>query len=174
MTVSVSTVLSSYASTAVARAVQIKSQTASDASGAATGESKATISAQALLKSTQAASIPASTMSRSLHANPDKASVSDFVQLLATNHDDALVSVGATPNDPAHYLNTGEVVTPESTASFNLRSQQVLAGRTSLYNQEVAKGTNPADIYDKMVSYMKALPADGFKSQVSGWGSLTG
>ncbi|PWC14877.1 hypothetical protein B4923_02190 [Brenneria roseae subsp. americana] len=99
-------------------------------------------------------------MSEFLHNKSDKDEVANVVKTLATTSDYELCSIANSP-DGIHgvtYSSTGQPVTSASSAAFNELSVSVLAGRTAIYNEETAKGTDPADIFDKIVSYMNTQP----------------
>jgi hypothetical protein len=53
---------------------------------------------------------------------------------------------------PAKYAATGEPVTPERDAFYRRQAEGVQAASLSLYHQERAKGTDAADIFDKLIA----------------------
>jgi hypothetical protein len=61
---------------------------------------------------------------------------------------------------PMRYSATGEVVTPESEARYKKLAATHGAASLSLYNTEMAKGTDPADIFDKLIALVDAQPED--------------
>ena len=65
------------------------------------------------------------------------------------------------------YAATGEPVTAESEARFKEYAQQLRAASLALYNEERAKGTSSADIFDKLVALGDAQSAD-FRAMM-GW-----
>jgi hypothetical protein len=70
------------------------------------------------------------------------------------------------------YSNTGEIVTPESEARYRQVGEGLQAASLKLYNEEKAKGTAPADIYDKLVALGDEQPAD--LRTVINWATQTG
>lgn len=56
------------------------------------------------------------------------------------------------------YSGSGEPVTSESQAYFNATEASFRQERMHIYESEKAKGTPPADIYDKLVSAMDQQP----------------
>ncbi|MCG8157261.1 hypothetical protein JMY81_15490 [Brenneria goodwinii] len=110
--------------------------------------------------SSEKSSSYSATMSELLHNKSNKDEVANVVKTLATTSDDELVAIHDNP-DGSYYLtysSTGQPVTSASSASFKEFSASALAGRTAIYNEEIAKGTDPADIFDKIVSYMNTQP----------------
>jgi len=67
---------------------------------------------------------------------------------------------------PMRYSATGEVVTPESEARYKKLAATHGAASLSLYNAENAKGTDPADIFDKLIALVDAQPQD-FRSFIN-------
>ena len=61
---------------------------------------------------------------------------------------------------PLKYTATGEPVTPESEARFNAYARAYKAASLALYNEERAKGTSSADIFDKLIALGDAQPAE--------------
>ena len=61
---------------------------------------------------------------------------------------------------PTRYTATGEVVTPQSEARYRKLADAHKAASLSLYNAEIAKGTDPADIFDKLIALVDAQPED--------------
>ena len=53
---------------------------------------------------------------------------------------------------PYRYAATGEVWTPARDAHYAKLAQGLQAASSALYDQELAKGTDPADIIDKLVA----------------------
>jgi hypothetical protein len=53
---------------------------------------------------------------------------------------------------PLRYSYTGEIVTPESEARYQQLGKDLQTASLSLYNKEKAKGTDPADIFDKLIA----------------------
>jgi hypothetical protein len=60
----------------------------------------------------------------------------------------------------AAFMATGEPYTPEFEAKFKARAAEVREQRIALYESEKAKGTPPADIFDKLQAFFEALPKD--------------
>jgi hypothetical protein len=58
------------------------------------------------------------------------------------------------------YSATGEPVTPESEARFNEYARSYKAASLALYNEERAKGTSSADIFDKLIALGDAQPSE--------------
>ncbi|WP_136156692.1 hypothetical protein [Brenneria roseae] len=110
--------------------------------------------------SSEKSSSYSATMSEHLHNKSDKDGVANIVKTLATTSDYELISIHDRPDGSFYttYYSTGQLVTSTSSASFKEISASALAGRTAIYNEETAKGTNPADIFDKIVSYMNTQP----------------
>jgi len=71
------------------------------------------------------------------------------------DHTDEIAGTG-----PLKYAATGEPVTPESEARFNEHARAYEAASLALYNQERAKGTSSADIFDKLIALGDAQPAE--------------
>jgi hypothetical protein len=67
---------------------------------------------------------------------------------------------------PTRYSATGEVVTPQSEARYRKLADAHGAASRSLYNAEMAKGTDPADIFDKLIALVDAQPED-FRSFIN-------
>lgn len=107
--------------------------------------------------------------SQTLHESTDSASVAKYVETFATAKDGELVALG--PNSDGirdvYYTSNGQPVTDQTKAYFADMSAKVLAERTKIYNTEVAKGTPPADIFDKLAIYQSSLPTDYL--QMMGW-----
>jgi hypothetical protein len=61
---------------------------------------------------------------------------------------------------PTRYSATGEVVTPKSEARYKHLAASHGAASLSLYNAEMAKGTDPADIFDKLIALVDSQPED--------------
>jgi hypothetical protein len=61
---------------------------------------------------------------------------------------------------PMKYTATGEPVTAESEARFNEFARHYKAASLALYNEERAKGTSSADIFDKLIALGDAQPAE--------------
>lgn len=61
---------------------------------------------------------------------------------------------------PSRYSATGEVVTPESEARYRKLAASHEAASRSLYDAEKAKGTDPADIFDKLIALLDSQPED--------------
>jgi len=61
---------------------------------------------------------------------------------------------------PMKYTATGEPVTAESEARFNEYARNFQAASRALYNAERGKGTNSADIFDKLIALGDAQPAE--------------
>jgi hypothetical protein len=61
---------------------------------------------------------------------------------------------------PTRYSATGEVVTPESEARYKALAASHGAASLALYNDEMAKGSDPADIFDKLIALVDAQPED--------------
>lgn len=99
-------------------------------------------------------------ISEKLHANPDKAEVMDYVKQSFSIPDHELITIGPDPENILKYAGTDIVVTPGSSEKFGIESQRVLKDRGDLLNNEIAKGTDPADIYDKMIGFMSSQPSD--------------
>lgn len=57
------------------------------------------------------------------------------------------------------YAGSGEPVTAESKAYFNKQEASFRRERINIYESEMAKGTPPADVYDKLVAAMGNQPA---------------
>jgi hypothetical protein len=53
---------------------------------------------------------------------------------------------------PIRFTATGEPYTPESNARYSQMAEGLRAASVDLYNQERAKGTDSADIFDKLVA----------------------
>lgn len=61
---------------------------------------------------------------------------------------------------PMKYAATGEPVTAESEARFKEYAHEFKRASLALYNEERAKGTSSADIFDKLIALGDAQPAD--------------
>jgi hypothetical protein len=66
---------------------------------------------------------------------------------------------------PARYAATGEPVTPERDAYYKQQADKFLSASLSLYNKEMANGTDPADTFDKLIALGDAQSAE-FRSIV--------
>jgi hypothetical protein len=66
---------------------------------------------------------------------------------------------------PMKYAATGEPVTAESEARFKAYAEEFQAASLALYNEERAKGTSSADIFDKLVALGDGQSAD-FRSMM--------
>jgi hypothetical protein len=62
------------------------------------------------------------------------------------------VTEWAAGTGPMRYSATGEPVTQESTVRYANMMQDFQAESLALYKQELAKGTNHADIFDKLIA----------------------
>jgi hypothetical protein len=91
-------------------------------------------------------------LSAKLHGDPDIADqvTYDFAHMVLQ----PLVNITEMMNGtgPVRYTATGEPVTPESEARYNRMAEGLQAASLDLYNQERAKGTDSADIFDKLVA----------------------
>lgn len=87
-----------------------------------------------------------------LHAEPDIADqlVSDFAHAAPQAVLDATEMVNNT--GPIRYAATGEAYTPESKARYAHMAEGLRAASVDLFNQERAKGTDAADIFDKLIA----------------------
>lgn len=61
---------------------------------------------------------------------------------------------------PAKYAATGEPVTPERDAYYRRLAQDLQTKSLSLYNREMARGTDEADIFDKLIALADKAPAE--------------
>jgi hypothetical protein len=66
---------------------------------------------------------------------------------------------------PMKYAATGEPVTAESEARFKAYADEFQAASLALYNDERAKGTSSADIFDKLIALSDGQSAD-FRSMM--------
>jgi hypothetical protein len=73
------------------------------------------------------------------------------------------------PDDIRRHWRT---VTAESEARFNQYARDFQAAALVLYNEERAKGTSSADIFDKLIAVGDAQPAD-FRAMMMDWEGLT-
>ena len=91
-------------------------------------------------------------LSARIHGDPDIAD--EVAHDFAYNVQQPLVDITEmmAGTGPVRYTATGEPVTPESEARYNKMAQSFQAASVELYNQERAKGTDPADIFDKLVA----------------------
>jgi hypothetical protein len=87
-----------------------------------------------------------------LHAEPDIAAqlVYEYAHAAPQAVLDATEYVNGT--GPLRFAGTGEPYTAESKARFALLAEDVKTASIDLYNQERAKGTAPADIFDKLIA----------------------
>lgn len=69
-------------------------------------------------------------------------------------------------HDPIRYAATGEVVTPESLATFKSEAAKVTSGRIALYQAEKAKGTPDALILEKLYSFVDAQ-SENYRSKLN-------
>lgn len=83
-----------------------------------------------------------------------------FVKTMAYTQTGPLVSLDGPPGStgPWKYAATGEPVTEESKSYFNEVESKAQSGRIALYEAEVAKGTSPAEIMDKIIAYQRTQP----------------
>lgn len=115
-------------------------------------------------RTAQAHSLPAwvESWSTSLRNRPDQQQAAREVETFAKIPDDELVSLveGKDGVTRVYYASTGLPVTAESTAYFKELRQSIHSERTRIYNEEVAKGAAPADIFDTLVQYMRTQPKE--------------
>lgn len=58
------------------------------------------------------------------------------------------------------YSATGEPVTPESEARYEQFGERLRTASSNLYDEERAKGTDSADIFDKLIALVDRQPAE--------------
>ena len=99
---------------------------------------------------------------RWLRNNPDQSEVARYVEFWVKTPSDELVSVVDEGRGVyrVYYASTGLPVTPESSAYFKELDQKVVAERTQIFNEEMAKGTPPIDIWEKIQRYMSEQPIE--------------
>ena len=61
---------------------------------------------------------------------------------------------------PAKYAATGEPWSPEMDAAYQKQALSMQSQSLDLYNEEMEKGTDPADIFDKLIALGDAQPAE--------------
>ena len=95
-------------------------------------------------------------LSAKLHAEPDIADqlVYDYAHTAPQAVLHATEFLNGT--GPLRFAGTGEAYTPESKARFALLAEDVKTASIDLYDQERAKGTAPADIFDKLIALYDA------------------
>jgi hypothetical protein len=99
-------------------------------------------------------------LSARAHAEPD---VADQVAYELAHHArQELLDITEWMADkgPIRYTATGEPYTAESRARFAGMAENFRAAGVALYEQERAKGTSAADIFDKLVALGDAQPAE--------------
>lgn len=135
--------------------------TSPTASASASPSTVVTLSAEALARSRHS-DLPEHIQNRSdwLRNNPDQQEAARYVEMIATTPNHELVSIapGSDGIKGVYYKSGGAPVTEQSRAWFKDISETALAERTRIYDSENAKGTPPADIYDKIQQYMSTLP----------------
>jgi hypothetical protein len=91
-------------------------------------------------------------LSARIHEDPD---IADEVAYdFAHNVLQPLVNITEMMNGtgPVRYTATGEPVTQESEARYQGMAESLRAASVALYHEELARGTGPADIFDKLVA----------------------
>jgi hypothetical protein len=132
---------------------------------------RVTLSPEALSRASEAPSpapIASSSFSAVAHADASKAEA--FARDFAYTEDRAGMDIsGLMPGGDGvlRYSSTGKPVTPESEAAFAQEASRVRAERIALYQDEKAKGTAAADIFDKIAAYMSTQSGDYLRD--SGW-----
>ena len=81
--------------------------------------------------------------------------------------DGVLLSLNDSVNGPSHLANSNKLFTGEDKSYFEQMSSKVRNDRINIYENEKGKGTSPAEIMDKILSYNKSLP-ERYK-ELSGW-----
>lgn len=61
---------------------------------------------------------------------------------------------------PVRYSATGELVTPQSEARYMQQAESLQTAGLALYKEEMAKGTEAADIFDQLIALGDSQPAD--------------
>jgi hypothetical protein len=61
---------------------------------------------------------------------------------------------------PMKYAATGEPVTPESEARYKKLAENLQTASLALYDQEKAKGTGAAEIFDKLIALVDSQSED--------------
>jgi hypothetical protein len=115
-------------------------------------EDPITVSSAARSRAEAAAHPRWGALSAKLHGDPDIAD--EVTYNFAHNAQQASLDITEMMNGtgPIRYTATGEPYTPESKARYNQMAEGLRAASVELYNQERAKGTDPADIFDKLVA----------------------
>jgi hypothetical protein len=111
-----------------------------------------TISSTARSRAEAAAHPRWGALSARIHGDPG---IADEVAYdFAHNVHQPLVSITEMMNGtgPVRYTATGEPVTLESEARYKGMAESLRAASVALYHEELAKGTESADIFDKLVA----------------------
>lgn len=113
----------------------------------------------------------ASNLSNKLHNNTDKEDVFNTVKNFAFSKDYQIVSLSKNSDgiNGVFYKNSNVAVTKESQKVFNEESEKVQKGKIDIFNSETAKGTNPADIFDKIQDYLSKQNQD-YLSKINWYG----
>jgi len=130
-----------------------------------------TVSSEARARAEAAAHPRFGSLSVAAHGDPDLADQLAYDY----SHDPLQPLVDLTDEiagtGPMRYAATGEPVTAESEARFEQYASDFQAASLALYNEERAKGTSSADIFDKLIALGDAQPAD-FRAMMD-WEGLT-
>ena len=123
-------------------------------------EDTVTVSSEARSRAEAAAHPRWGALSAKLHGDPD---IADQVAYdFAHDPQQAALDISErhSGTGPVRYAATGEPYTPESEARYNTMAEGFQAASIDLYNQERAKGTGSADIFDKLVALGDSQPAE--------------
>ena len=97
-------------------------------------------------------------LSVAAHADPELAEqlAYDYAHIVHDPVIDMTDEVAGT--GPAKYAATGEPWTPELDAKYRERALTLQSQSLAVYEEETAKGTDPADIFDKLIALGDAQP----------------
>lgn len=121
-------------------------------SGSSSRADSVTFSSTARARAEAAAHPRWGALSARLHAEPEIADqvAYDFAHNATQPPLDATEFLNGT--GPLRFAGTGEPYTPESKARFEQLANKLKTESIALYDQERAKGTSSADIYDKLIA----------------------
>lgn len=109
-----------------------------------------------------------SVLSEAVHADPSQAAwlAHDFAYF----DDHPLLEASTDAFGQMRYAATGEPVTAESEAQFDRQAARARAGRVAVYESELSRGTEPAEIFDKLVAFMATQSEDFLRH--TGWQNI--
>jgi hypothetical protein len=119
-----------------------------------------TFSSEARLRAQAAAHPRWGALSAKVHADPEVAEQVAYELAHFAQQELLDITEWMTGKGPIRYSATGEPYTPESRARFAAMAENFRAAGVALYERELAKGTDFADIFDKLVALGDTQPAE--------------